>query len=235
LKKLLWIVCVVAVIVLGKRWIDGDTPLSLVSVEVKNPYAPTSPLHPASQRFVDGINADPRLKSRFAGVFTRRGLYSEVSTALKRGAKSLDGPVLVGATTAMARALPHLDTHSCAQSLRERDTFDEALSAKMRGAFEQISPRHHAALMDFYLQALAAEVGDAPERPLDEAALRVALNNLGSQYQGVFAERFVNAMRDKASAADEDLCWAGKTVLHGVTLMGDRDREVLSRWAISGG
>lgn len=40
--------CVVAVIVLDKRWIDGDTPLSLVSVEVKNPYALTSPLHPAS-------------------------------------------------------------------------------------------------------------------------------------------------------------------------------------------
>ena len=235
MKTLLWIVAVVVVVVLGKRWVDGDTPLSLVSVEVKNPYAPSSPLHPASQRFVDGINADPRLKSRFSGVFTSRGIYSEISTALKRGAKSLDGPMLVGATTAMARALPLLDTHSCAQSLRERETFDEALSAKMRGAFEQVSPRHHAALMAFYLQALKAEVDNAPERPIDEAALRAALNNLGGQYQGQFAERFVNTMRDKAAAADEDLCWAGKTLLHGVTLMGERDREVLSRWAISGG
>lgn len=235
MKKLLWIAAVVAVIVLGKRWIDGDTPLSLVSVEVKNPYAPSSPLHPASQRFVDGINADPRLKSRFSGVFTKRGIYAEISTALKRGAKSLDGPVLVGATTAVARALPHLDTHSCAQSLRERETFDEALSAKMRGAFEQVSPRHHAALMDFYLQALKAEVDNVPERPIDEAALRSALNNLGSQYQGQFAERFMGAMGNKAGASDEDLCWAGQTLLHGVTLMGERDREVLSRWAIAGG
>jgi hypothetical protein len=234
LKKLLWVVAVAVLVVLGKRWLEGDTPLSLVTVEVRNPYAPTSPLHAASQRFVDGINADERLKSRFSGVFTKRGIYSEVSTALERGAKSLDGPVLVGATTAMARALPHLDTHSCAQALRERDTFDEALSAKMRAAFEQVSPQHHAALMTFYLKALTAEVDNAPERPIDDEALRTALNHLGSQYQGQFAERFVNAMRDKAAAADEDLCWAGKTVLHGVTLMDGRDREVLSRWVVAG-
>ena len=235
MKKLLWIAAIIVLVVLGKRWLSGDSPLSLVAVEVKNPYTPSSPLYEASQRFVDGVNADPKLKSRFSGVFTRQGIYSEVSTALKRGAKSLDGPILVGATTAMARALPQLDTHSCAQALRERTTYDAGLSEKMRGAFEQVSPRHHAALMTFYLQALKAEVDNAPERSIDEAALRSALNNLASQYQGQYAERFVNAMSNKTAATDEDLCWAGKTLLHGITLMGDHDREVLSRWGIAGG
>jgi len=235
MKKLLWAAVAVVLIVMGVRWAKGDSPLSLVTVKVQNPYPPSSPLYPARQQFVDGINADPKLRDRFSGTFTRRGLYSEVTTALRRGARSLDGPVLVGATTAMARALPHLDTHSCAQAFRERDTFGSELSAKMRDAFEQIPPSQHARLMDFYLKALKAEVNDAPEKPIDRDALQSALRNLGDQYQGEYAQRFVNAMGNKAAASDEDLCWAGTTLLHGVTLMGDRDREVLSRWGIAGG
>jgi len=83
--------------------------------------------------------------SRYSGVFTSRGLYADIKTALARGAKSLDGPVLEGATTALSRSLPHLDTHSCAQLFRERDTFDRELSARMQAAFEQTPPNHHAA------------------------------------------------------------------------------------------
>ncbi|MEJ7746130.1 MAG: hypothetical protein WKF61_05135 [Luteimonas sp.] len=234
MKKLFWIAVVIALLVFGKRWMDGDTSLSLVTVDVKNPYPSSSPLHAASQRFVDGINGDPRLKSRYSGVFTQRGLYADIKTALARGAKSLDGPVLVGATTALSRSLPHLDTHSCAQVFRERDTFDKALSARMKTALEQIPPAHHAALMDFYLKALVAEADNAPERPVDQAQLKSALTNLGQQYQGRFAQRFADAMGNPANAADEDLCWAGTTLLHGITLMGPNDRQVLSRWGIAG-
>ena len=235
MKRLLLAACAVVLVVMGVRWAKGDSPLSLVTVKVQNPYPPTSPLYAASQKFVDGVNADPKLRDHFSGVFTRRGLYAEVTTALRRGARSLDGPVLVGATTAMDRALPHLDTHTCAESFRDHDTFDAERSAKMRDALEQISPTQHAHLMDFYLRALKAEVDDAPIRPLDQEALQSALRNLGDQYQGEYAQRFANAMRDKAAASDEDLCWAGTTLLHGMTLMGDRDREVLSRWGLAGG
>lgn len=235
MKKLFWIAILIALIIFGKRWLDGDSPLSLVDVEVKNPHPSSSPLHAASQRFVDGVNSDPRLKSRYSGVFTKRGLYADIKTALARGAKSLDGPVLVGATTAMSRSLPHLDTHSCAQIFRERDTFDKALSTRVQASFEQIPPSHHAALMDFYLKALKAEVDNAPERPLDQTRLKSALNNLGKQYQGPFAQRFMGAMASPAAASDDDLCWAGKTLLHGITLMGPNDREILSRWGLAGG
>ena len=235
MKKLLLAAIAVAIAVMAVRWARGDSPLSLVTAEVRNPYPPSSPLYAASQEFVDGINQDPKLRSRFSGVFTRRGLYADVTTALRRGARSLDGPVLVGATTALARALPHLDTHTCAEAFREHDTFDAERSAKMRAALEDIPPSHHAHLMAFYLQALRAEVDDAPERPIDRDALQSAPGNLGDQYQGEYAQRFVTAMRDKNAASDEDLCWAGTTLLHGVTLMGDRDREVLSRWGLAGG
>jgi hypothetical protein len=235
MKKLLLAACTIALVVMAVRWAKGDSPLSLVTVNVTNPYPPSSPLYASGQKFVDGINADPKLRNRFSGTFTRRGLYAEVTTALRRGARSLDGPVLVGATTALARALPHLDTHTCAEAFREHDTFDAERSAKMQAAFEEISPVQHAHLMDFYLQALKAEVDDLPPRPIDQDALQSALRNLGDQFQGEYAQRFVHAMGDKAAASDEDLCWAGTTLLHGVTLMGDRDREVLSRWGLSGG
>lgn len=234
MKTLLWIVALVGLAVLGQRWLSGESSLSLVTADVVNPHAPGSPLHAASQRFVDGINADPRLKQRFAGVFTRRGLYAEVNTAVKRGAQSLDGPLLVGATTAIARAVPHLDTHSCAEVFRERDTFDEALSAKARAAFEEISPSHHARLMEFYLQALRAEVDNAPIRPVDQAVMESALKNLGSNYRGQEAERFMQAMGNPRAASDEDLCWSGKTLLHAITLASPRERELLSRWGMAG-
>jgi hypothetical protein len=235
MKKLLLAACAVVLVVMAVRWAKGDSPLSLVTMKLVNPYPPSSPLHDASQQFVDGINADPKLRDRFSGVFTRRGLYAEVNTALRRGARSLDGPVLVGAVTALDRAVPHLDTHSCAEVFRERDTFDEALSAKMRGAFEEISPTQHAHLMTFYLEALRAEVSDAPTKPLDQEALQSALHNLGDQFQGPYAQRFASTMGNKGAASDEDLCWAGTTLLHGVTLMGNGDREVLSRWGLAGG
>jgi hypothetical protein len=234
MRKFFVLAAIVALLVLGKRWLSGDSPLSLVTLNVTNPYPASSPFHEASQRFVDGVNADPKLKARFAGTFTQRGLYSEINTALHRGARSLDGPVLVGAMSAMDRALPHLDTHSCAQAFRERDTFDKELSERMKEAFEQISPIYHASLMRFYLEALTAEVHDAPERSIDKDALRSALNNLGETFQGEFAQRFMAAMGDRQHASDEDLCWAGTTLLHGVTQMGDHDREVLSRWALGG-
>jgi len=59
MKKLLWIALLIGLIMLGKRWLDGGSPLSLVEFEVKNPHASTSPLHAASQRFVEGINGAP--------------------------------------------------------------------------------------------------------------------------------------------------------------------------------
>ena len=234
MKKLLLILGLLAVSMYAWKWAHGDTSLSLVQVEFKNPNPPSSPLYPASQEFVAGVNADPKLRSRFAGTFTKSGLYSEMRTALKRGAQSLDGPVLVGATTAMARAIPHLSTPMCARMFRDGDIPDKQSSEQVKQAFEDISPTHYSNLMRFYLLALKAEVNDAPIKPLDESELRSALNNLGSQYQGEFAKRFSAAMQSRATASDEDLCWAGKTLLHGITLMDGRDREVLSRWGIAG-
>lgn len=234
MKKLFLIAALVLVSIYAWKWGHGDTSLSLVQVEFKNPYPSSSPLYTATQEFVAGVNANDKLRSRFAGTFTKRGLYSEMRTALKRGAQSLDGPVLVGAATAMARAVPHLSTPMCARMFRDGDVPDKELSDQVSQAFGEISPTHYSKLMRFYLLALEAEVSDAPIKPIDEEALRSALNNLGSQFQGEFAQRFASAMQAREAASDEDLCWAGKTLLHGITLMDGQDREILSRWGIAG-
>lgn len=234
MKKLFLIAALLVVSIYAWKWAHGDTSLSLVQVEFKNPYPPSSPLYPATQEFVVAVNANDKLRSRFAGTFTKRGMYSEMRTALKRGAQSLDGPVLVGATTAMARAVPHLSTPMCARMFRDSDVPDKELSQQVSEAFGEISPKHYSKLMQFYLLALEAEVANAPIKPVDEEALRSAMNNLGSQFQGEFAQRFVSAMQSRGAASDEDLCWAGKTLLHGITLMDGQDREILSRWGIAG-
>lgn len=234
MKKLLLLAALALAAVYGWKWLHGETSLSLVRMEARNPYPAASPLHGAAQAFVDGVNSDEAVRARFAGVFTKRGLYSELRTALARGAKSLDGPVLSGATTAMARVVPHLPRPMCARLFREHTGPDQELSDAVATAFGEISPRHYANLMDFYLQALKADAHDAPQRPLDQEALRMAMGHLGDTFQGEFAQRFVITMQARGAASDEDLCWAGSTLLHGVTLMGDQDRDVLSRCTLGG-
>ena len=234
MKKLLLIVAIVGLLVLGKRWLDDESPLGLVTADLVNPYPSASPLYPASQRFVEGINADPRLKSRFADRLTRRGLYSQFGIALKRGARSLDAPALNEATTGMDRVLPHLTRHECAQAFRGQDAADATLSAGMRDAFAQVSPADHAALMSFYLQALKAEVANAPARPVDQDALDGALKSFASRLPANDADRFLRALRNRATASDEDLCQAGTTLLHALAPNGDGDREVLARWGFGG-
>ena len=76
MKKLLLILGLLAVSMYAWKWAHGDTSLSLVQVEFKNPYPASSPLYPATQEFVAGVNANDKLRSRFAGTFTKRGMYS---------------------------------------------------------------------------------------------------------------------------------------------------------------
>ena len=239
MKRLLLIVAIVALLVLAKRWMDDEHPLGLVTADLVNPYPQASPLFPASQRFVEGINADPKLKSRFAAGLTTRGLYSGFGLALKRGARTLDAAALAVATTAMDRVLPHLDSHACAQAIRGRPGFDAALSAGMRDAFAQIAPSDHASLMAFYLQALKAEIGNAPARPVDQGELESALKALTSHLPPEDADRFLRSVLNKDAAADVELCKAGTILLHYAgpkdsILKIDRDREVLSRWGLGG-
>jgi len=86
----------------------------------------------------------------------------------------------------------------------------------------------------FLPQGVAGRGRQCTRATARRSAIEGGIQHLGKQYQGRFAQRFTDAMSNPAAAADEDVCWAGTTLLHGITLMGPSDREILSRWGLAG-
>ena len=233
-----WVIGLVVVLVAAVAWKEmGKRGFDLESMqiggEMHNPLPPASPLYAQQQAFVDRFNADPKLRERFAGRFSSKGLYAELNTALRRGGQSLEAGVLVKGTEAMAAMLPRLPRHSCAKLIRPRDDFDHALSADIGDALERLPAKPHRNLWELYLQALKAEVDDAPLRPRDPAAEQAAWQLLGENYNGPQIERIVGVLKSPASASDEDACWAINTMTHGASQLPPRSAEAFARamWA----
>lgn len=236
MKKLVWLLVLVAVVVGVKEFLSGGGSLPRMRLpEFVNPYPPSSPLHAQHQDFVDRANADEKLRRRFAGQITSKGLYAELKLALARGGQSLDGPTLVNATRAMAAVIPRLPQHSCAKLMRPADDFDPELERDARAAFERLPPRHHKNFLDFYLRALQAEVNDAPRVRPDLAARERALTSLGQRYPGVFGQRLQGVLRDPVGASDKDACWAINSMTHTATQLAPDSAEALSRLLWGGG
>jgi hypothetical protein len=235
-----WIVVVLLVLVAAVAWKEmnkngGGLRLPGTSGELVNTLPPSSPHHAQQQEFIDRFNADPELRDRFAGSFTSKGLYAEVNFALKRGAQSLDGPSLVRVTRSMAAVIPRLPEKSCAKLIRRRDDFDRELSRDMDDALARLPAVHHRNLWDFYLRALKAEVDDLPIRPVDDEHLRIALQELGGNYNGREAERIQSVMKNTASAPDADACWAINTMTFGATQLSPQSAEAMARLIWAGG
>lgn len=230
-KLLVFLFLVVLAAVLGKQLITGSGPLPLgrSSGMMVNPYPPGSALHAQQQEFVDRFNADPELRERFAGTFSSKGLYAELTRALQRGARSLDSAQLISLTRAMAAVIPRLPEKSCAKLMRPRDDFDAELGADVRAALERLPPRHHRNFWEFYLQALKAEIQGLPEKPVDAAARERALAELGSRYTGQFGQRISAVVANPARAADVDACWAVNTLTHTSTQLSPDHAEQIAR------
>lgn len=230
MKKLVWLLVLAAVVVGAKQYLSGGGTLpGLAPAEFRNPYPATSPLHAQHQVFVDRANADEKLRKRFAGIMTSKGLYAELKLALARGAQSLDGPRVISATRAMAAVIPRLPERSCAKLIRPRDDFDPELERDVRAAFERLPARHHQNFLEFYLQALQAEVHDAPRVARNPAARERALGHLGDAYPGVFGQRLAGVISNPLAASDEDACWAINSMTHTATQLDPESAEALSR------
>jgi hypothetical protein len=234
-----WIVVIVLALVAAVAWKEmnpgGGLRLPGSSGALVNTLAPTSPHYAQQQEFIDRFNADPELRDRFAGSFSSKGLYAEVTFALARGAQSLDGPSLVRVTRAMAAVIPRLPEKSCAKLVRERDDFDRELSRDIDDALARLPAAHHRNLWDFYLRALKAEVDGMPIRPVDEEHLQVALQELGGNYNGREAARMQAVMRNPDDAADADACWAINTMTFGATQLSPQSAEAMARLIWAGG
>ena len=236
MKNLLVIVVLVVLgAVLHKAFLS-DRPLVRVSTgQFTNPYPPSSELHAQHQVFVDAANADEKVRERFAGTFTSKGLYAELKLALARGAQTLDAGTLVKATKAIAAVIPRLPEASCAKLIRPADDFDPELGQDVREAFERLPAYHHRNFLDFYLKALKAEVHGAPVVRVDKEVSQRALRHLGEAYPGDFGRRLESVLRDPVRAADEDACWAINSMTHTSTQLDDESAEAMSRLIWGGG
>jgi hypothetical protein len=228
-KLLVFLVVIIGIAVLGKSLVSDQPVLRFTSGEMKNPYPPGSPLHAQQQEFVDQFNADPALRERFAGTFTSKGLYAEVTGALKRGARSLDSAQLITATRAMAAVIPRLREENCAKMIRPADDFDPVFSADFSAALERLPPHHHRNFWRYYLAALKAEVQDAPERPVDLPARERALMELGSRFNDNDLRRMQGVVKNPVSAPDADACWAINALTHNAGQLSPDHAEAIAR------
>lgn len=228
-KFLALLVLVVGGAVVGKALLTGQPILRLGNGEMSNPYAPGSALHAQQQVFVDEFNADPALRDRFAGTFTSKGLYAEVTGALRRGARSLDSAQLISVTRAMAAVIPRLREENCAKLMRPADDFDPVLSADVRDALERLPPHHHRNFWRFYLASLKAEVQDLPERAVDGPARERALQELGGRFNNSDIQRMNRVVGNPRAAPDADACWAINALTHNAGQLSPDHAEALAR------
>ena len=204
-------------------------PQSKPEFNLQNNHAPGSALHDSTQIFIDGFNNDPDLQAHFADTFSKDGMYAEMPRAISRGARSLDAATVQAAMGGMKRAITSLQPADCAAFFRPESQRVIGMGERMQQGFEKVLPRHHAALMRYYLAALKAEAANAPAVRIDPQVREQAFQHLAMQYTGPAAERINRVMSNKAAASDEDLCWMGNSLLNGVEKLGDREREAATR------
>ncbi|AXA83891.1 hypothetical protein DCD74_03575 [Lysobacter oculi] len=204
-------------------------PASKPEFKLQNTHAPGSALHDSTQLFIDGFNNDPELQQHFAETFSKDGMYAEMPRAISRGAQSLDAATVQDAVGGMKRAITSLEPADCAAFFRPESQRVIGMGERMQRGFEKVPPKHHAALMRYYLAALKAEATNAPRVRIDPQVREQAFQHLTMQYTGPAAERINRVMSYPAGASDEDLCWMGNSLLNGMEKLGDREREAATR------
>ena len=234
MKKLLLFVALIAAIVIGNNLLHGRTAMQMRTVMLTNPYSPTSPLYADQQAFVDKFNGNEKLRNRFAGEMTSKGLYAAWKEAFSRGARSLPRDRLVQAARTQAAILARLPEVSCAKFVRPQDDFDQALGADIRTASEALPPFRHKVMTDFFYDALDAEVTDAPVIPVDEDNLKVAMMALGQRYPGEYGARLIGVLSNPTGASDVDACWAANSLMTTAAELPDNEAEALLRKAFGG-
>lgn len=217
------------------KHLGSDKPLlQMGSVKLINPYTPGSPLYADHQVFVDRFNANEKLAERYSDVISSKGLYAAWQSALRQGAHSLPGERLIAVARSQVAILPRMSEQGCAKLLRPRDDFDEALGADIRQAVEQLPPRHHKAMTEFFYDSLVAEMDGRPVITVDEASFNGAAQALAQRYPGEYGQRLVRVMGNPSGVSDEDACWALNTLLHTATQLPEDHAEAFLRRTLGG-
>jgi len=234
MKKLLLLIALVVAAVVGNNLMHGRTALQMRTPMLVNSYDRNSPLYADHQAFVDRFNANEKLRNRFAGEITSKGLYAAWQTALAHGARSLPRERLVAVAKTQAAILARLPEASCAKFARPHDDFDLVLGADIRKTVESLPPYYHQVTTNFIYDSLQADVDNAPVVPVDEDNFKVALQALGQRYPGEYGARLVGVMQNPNGASDTDACWAANSLMTTAADLPDNEAEALLRKAFGG-
>ena len=217
---------------LGKNLMSDQPLLQFGSLRLVNPYAPSSPLYADYQAFIDNFNE--KLRDRYSNVISSKGLYAAWRNAMRHGSRSLPRDQLIAMAKSQVAVLPRMSEHGCADMIRPQDDFDAVLGADIRQTIEQLPPRHHKNINEFFYDSLMAEIDDAPAINVDDEAFKGALLALGQNYPGEYGERLVRVVKNPKAASDEDACWAINIMMHMATLMPPDHAEAFLRRSFVG-
>ncbi|KFN44710.1 hypothetical protein [Arenimonas oryziterrae] len=236
MKKIFLVLIVIAVLMGAKNMLKngGSVLPSSGGVELVNPYPPSSPLYADHQAFVDKFNSNAKLKARYSGDLTSKGLYAAWDQAFSRGARSFPRERLIEMAKTQAAILPRLPEASCAKLAVPQDDFDQALGKDIQDAIERLPARHHRIVTDTFYDALLAEIDNAPAIPVDEEALKGAFIDLAQSYPGEYGERLMRVFSNPAAASPEDACWAVNSLITTSAQLSPSHSEALLRKAFGG-
>lgn len=208
---------------------NGGVSLPFISTKLENPFAPGSVLYADHQLFVDKVNANEKIVSKFGGAISSKGLFGILKEMQYRGGQSLPRKQIVAVNRAMVAIMVRLPEKSCAKLARPRDDFDEQLSADIMAALERLPSKHHKTMTDFVYDAMVADVENMPIIPVNEANYQAALLDLQYSYRGSSAEKMNRIMGNVQGASDQDACWVINSLMTAAEKMPAQNTEALMR------
>lgn len=228
-KILIALVALAALAVFYKQSQTGGIGLPFMSSRLVNPLPPSSALYADHQAFVDKVNANEKLVSKFGRAISSKGLFAILKEMQHRGAQSLPRKQIVAQNRAMVAIMVRLPEKSCAKLARPRDDFDAELTTDMLAALEKLPAKYHKSMTEFLYDAMVADVEDMPIIPVNEANYEAAMKDLQYTYHGSSAERINRIMTDVQSASDADACWAINSIMTAAENMSPENTEALMR------
>ncbi len=228
-KILIALVALAAIAFFYKQSQTGGIGLPFMSAKLVNPLPTSSALYADHQAFVDKVNSNEKLVSKFGRAISSKGLFAILKEMQRRGAQSLPRKQIIAQNRAMVAVMVRLPEKSCAKLARPRDDFDEELTRDMLGAMEKLPAKYHKSMTEFLYDAMVADVENAPVIPVNDDDYQAALRDLGRTYHGESAEKLVRVLGNSEEASDADACWAINSLMTAAEAMPSNYTEALMR------
>ena len=228
-KILIALVVIAGLAFFYKQSQTGGVALPFMSAKLENPLQPGSALYNEHQAFIDKVNSNEKIVSKFGGAISSKGLFGILKEMQRRGAQSLPRKQIVAQNRAMVAVMVRLPERSCAKLARPRDDFDEQLTTDMLAALERLPSKYHKSMTDFIYDAMIADVENMAIIPVNEANYQAALLDLQYTYHGSSAEKMNRVMGNLQGASDEDACWAINSMMTAAEKMPPENTEALMR------